>query len=306
MGVVFLFLDGVGVGEGNPEYNPLVAAPMPTLRTLLGGRVPTLEHPVLRTAEAVALPTDACLGVPGLPQSATGQATLLTGRNVPALLGEHYGPRPDARIRPLLENDTLFHTFMNAGLNVAFANAYPRTYFQKIEKGQRTPGAIAYAARAAGVRLRTGEDLVSGRAISVDFTNEGWRTLPGYEDIPLRTPEESGAIVAHLLEDHHLVFVEEWATDVVGHRQDHASATRLLNALDRFLRGLLACVDLERHIILITADHGNLEDLRSRRHTTNPAMTVLIGHLRVGHLHHLERLDGIRRWVESTVGMLAM
>ncbi len=277
MRVVFLFLDGVGLGEPDPSVNPLAAAPMPTLQELLDGHIPTATTPHIRTTLAAFTHTDATLGVPGIPQSATGQATLLTGRNVPALIGEHYGPRPDARIRPLLERDTLFHRARAAGKCIAFANAYPERYFRYVNSGRRLPGAMAYTARAAGIRLRNAEDLRAGHAISVDFTNRAWREQLGYPDMPLRTPEESGHIVADLAREHDLVIVEQWATDVAGHRRDWEAGLYLLTALDAFLAGLLAHVDLDNTLILITSDHGNLEDMRTRRHTTNPVPTVLIG-----------------------------
>ena len=301
MSLLFLFLDGVGIGKEDPEVNPLVGASMPTLRDLLGGYVPTHKHPEMETGSARALSTDATLGVLGIPQSATGQAAILTGRNVPALIGEHYGPRPDHRIRPLLESDTLFHALVRQGKRVAFANAYPERYFRHVNSGRRLPGAWAYAARAAGIPLRTAEDLAAGQAISVDFTNEGWREMLGYADMPLRTPEESGHIVARLLQTHDLVVVEQWATDMVGHRQDREGALTLLAHLDRFLRGLLDHLDLSRHTVLITSDHGNLEDLSTRRHTRNPVPTIVIGRGVRYELRALRRLDGIRRWVENRV-----
>lgn len=301
MGVLFLFLDGVGIGEDDAEVNPLVAADMPTLHDLLDGAWPTRARPRVETSMARVFPTDATLGVAGIPQSATGQATILTGENVPAHLGEHYGPRPDYRIRPLLEKDTLFHTLVRQGKRVAFANAYPERYFVHVNSGRRLPGALAYAARAAGIRLRTAEDLAAGQAISVDFTNRAWRDTLGYADMPLRTPEESGAIVADLMADHDLVFVEQWVTDVLGHRRDKEGALMLLAHLDRFLRGLLARLDMEAHTVFITSDHGNLEDLRTRRHTCNPVPTIVIGRGTRMADTCLERLDGIRRWVEGII-----
>ena len=44
------------------------------------------------------------MGVPGMPQSGSGQAALLTGLNVPALIGGHYGPWPSQPIVNLLNN----------------------------------------------------------------------------------------------------------------------------------------------------------------------------------------------------------
>ena len=301
MALLFLFLDGVGLGEENPHVNPLVAAPMPTLRALLDGHVPTLAHPHIQTPRAHAFATDALLGVPGTPQSATGQATILTGKNVPALLREHYGPRPDARIRPLLEEDTLFHALRRKGHGIAFANAYPDRYFARMNRGHRVPGAMPYAARAAGIPLRTREDLARGRAISVDFTNEGWRDMLGDEDIPLRTPEESGAIVARLMDKHDLVFIDQWVPDMLGHRGDWEGALRFLAHLDRFLQGVLEHVDLARDTIFITSDHGNLEDMRVTRHTRNPVLTVVIGRGAHDPRLPLERLDMLRGWVESLI-----
>ncbi len=276
--VFFLFLDGVGLGARDPDVNPLCRADMPTLREVLGGIVPTQETPAARTSLASLVPTDATLGVPGRPQSATGQATILTGRNVPALIGEHYGPRPDARIRPLLEHDTLFHRLRAAGKRVAFANAYPARYFHAVGNGKRIPGAMAYAARAAGIPLRNADDLAAGRAVSVDFTNRAWRERLGYTDMPLRTPEMCGRLAASLLNDYDLVVVEQWATDLVGHRRDWEEAIALLEALDGFLRGLLTEMDLNRDVLVITSDHGNLEDMRGRHHTTNPVPTIVVGH----------------------------
>ena len=108
--LLFLFLDGVGLGENDPTINPLAGAEMPNLRALLGGQPLVASAAPFESQRATLLPLDACLGVPGTPQSATGQATLLTGRNVPAEIGYHYGPKPNpavaAYLRRLERRDT--------------------------------------------------------------------------------------------------------------------------------------------------------------------------------------------------------
>src|SRR5207249_8232782 len=60
-------------------------------------------------------PLDATLGVPGLPQSATGQATILTGVNAPRRVGRHVSAIPNRRVRELLEEDNLFRVLGRAG-----------------------------------------------------------------------------------------------------------------------------------------------------------------------------------------------
>jgi len=38
MRVLFIFMDGIGLGENNPETNPFARAKMPNLNKLLDGR----------------------------------------------------------------------------------------------------------------------------------------------------------------------------------------------------------------------------------------------------------------------------
>ena len=71
--MVYLFVDGIGLREPALD-NPVNAEVCPTLWRLL---------------ERHAKPIDACLGVEGLPQSGTGQATMFTGVNCAAAMGRH-------------------------------------------------------------------------------------------------------------------------------------------------------------------------------------------------------------------------
>ena len=95
--MLFLFLDGVGLGEDDPKRNPFAAADMLNLVDLLEGRRLVQGSAPFEGKRATLLAVDARLGVEGTPQSATGQAALLTGENVPAQVGEHYGPKPILR-----------------------------------------------------------------------------------------------------------------------------------------------------------------------------------------------------------------
>ena len=275
--VVVLFLDGVGLGDDDPQVNPLAAAQLPVLTGLLGGRRLVAGSGRIEAAQATMIPTDAGLGVPGRPQSATGQTALLTGRNAPKIVGEHYGPRPNAVLRAMLEGPTLFTRLLAEDRSAAFANAFPQGYFDAVARGKRLHGAIPHAAQAAGLRLRTADDLRAGRALSVDLTNTAWRETLGYGNVPLWTPAAAGEVLARLAASHDLVFFDNWSTDVAGHRGDLAASVQVLEQIDAFLGGLLAAVDQDQTLTAIISDHGNIEDIRARGHTENLVPTVLIG-----------------------------
>ena len=168
MRVLFLFLDGVGLGPDDPNTNPLAQAAMPNLSRLLNGQRLLAGETLRVTDRATVVALDACLGVPGTPQSATGQATLLTGRNVPAEIGYHYGPKPNPAVAAYLRSsngthsDNLFQSLQDAGKRSALLNAYPETYFAAIASGRRLYSAIPLAVVSAGLALKTADDLNAG------------------------------------------------------------------------------------------------------------------------------------------------
>ena len=279
---LFLFLDGVGLGTDDPEINPFARAEMPALQELLGGRrllldaLPDSSSP-LETGRATLLALDACLGVPGPPQSATGQAALLTGQNVPAQLGYHYGPKPNPEVTAHLRNGNLFSFLRRNRYRPALLNAYPPRYFHAIESGRRLYSAIPLAVTSAGIPLRTQADLLLGQALSADFTAEGWRTQLGFPDTPLLEPDQAGKTLGRLAQEMDFAMFEYWLSDYAGHKQDMGQACRILETFDRVLGGLLNSWDDETGLILITSDHGNLEDLGTRHHTRNAVPALVIG-----------------------------
>jgi len=277
MSVLLLFLDGVGLGDDDPSVNPLARAEMPVLSSLLDGKRLLRTTGPMVTGRAGFIPTGATLGVPGRPQSATGQTTILTGVNAAQLIGEHWGPKPDARLRRLLEGDTLFRRVVAAGRRAALLNAYPSAYFASIERGHRLLSAVPLAATAAGLPLFTADDLYAGRALAADFTGDGWRSRLGYTDVPVLTLRQAGSSLAELARQYDFSFFEYWPTDVLGHRASLEEAVMALKQLDAVLGGLLEAWDDTRDLLVVTSDHGNLEDLSHRHHTLNPVPTILVG-----------------------------
>ena len=270
-------MDGIGFGDDNPETNPFAAAQMPNLVDLLGGKRLVKSAAPLETERATLLELDARLGVAGLPQSATGQAALVTGKNVPKLVGEHYGPKPNKAVAEIVRQDNLFIQLARRGYKTCLLNAYPQRYFDGIASGYRLYSAIPLAVTSAGIALKTAEDLKAGEAFSVDFTGHGWREQLGYKDSPLMEALAAGRRLAAVTAKYDLAFFDFWVSDFVGHHQDMSGSVRLLENFDAVLGGLLAAWDDESGIIFITSDHGNMEDLETRHHTLNPVPALVIG-----------------------------
>lgn len=277
MRVLFIFLDGVGLGSDNPIVNPLAEADMPNLQALLGGQK-MIEMTAPYIGERATLHAiDANLGVDGLPQSATGQAVLLTGINIPAALGYHYGPKPNPETASFLESGGIFGSVARSGKRAALLNAYPQGYFDSIESGKRLYSSIPLAVTKAGIPLMTLPDLIARRAISADFTADGFRERLNMPDLPVLSAREAGVRLADLAQNYDFSFFEYWLSDYAGHAQDLEKSVELLEKIDQVLGGLLAAWNDSQGLILLTADHGNLEDLSTRKHTYNPVPLLLIG-----------------------------
>jgi bisphosphoglycerate-independent phosphoglycerate mutase (AlkP superfamily) len=162
------------------------------------------------------------------------------------------------------------------GRAVTFANAYTRSYFENLP---RFVSATTVAAMSAGVRLRMLEDLQAGRAVSHDFTNQF--LIEHGVDVQPTTPEEAGVNLARVAAEHDFTLYEHFITDRIGHERDRELAHRLvcehIPRLTRFVRAVLESSDLTRQTVMITSDHGNIEDHSTRVHTMNPVATLAFG-----------------------------
>ena len=301
--VHLFFLDGVGLGGPDPAENPFAAARLPNLAGLLGGAWYLDGRERLVGPRASLVPTDATLGLPGRPQSATGQATILTGRNVPALVGEHYGPKPNGAVADVIRAGTLFSEVMAAGGRAALITPYPDGYFAAVDSGKRLLSAVPLAATAAGLSLMNVADLRAGRAVSPDFTAQGWRDHLGYSDVPVLSPEEAGRHIAAIAASYDFSFFEHWPTDQIGHRGGLDEAVAHLEHIDAVLGGLLSAWDDARGLLIITSDHGNLEEKGHRQHTRNAVPTILVGRDHVAHAATIHDLTDIAPVVRRALGL---
>jgi hypothetical protein len=266
MPVLLFFIDGLGIGARQP-FNPFdglaEAAPLAVFQD-------EIYEPIF---EGVLVKTDARLGVEGRPQSASGQTTILTGINAPAMLGYHKQGFPNEALREIIKEHSIFLQLKRAGVGPnTFANAYTSRFFSD---RPRWVSATTVAVEAAGMRFRGLEDLRRGQAVYQDFTNSF--LIARGEDVSPCTPEEAGARLARIVGEHEFTLYEFFITDKIGHAQDMEMARFVLPGLARFIRTLLGLLDLSRTTVILTSDHGNIEDLSTRNHTLNPVPTLVWG-----------------------------
>lgn len=270
--VVFVFLDGLGVGPADGT-NPLWLASMPNLRRLLGG--PLVAGRKVDRPSLLFKAIDALLGVQGLPQSATGQTALFTGVNVAQLLGQHLGAYPNARLIEVINEHNILKRATERGYRATFANAYTPQYFQLVRERKRRHSATTLSVLAAGLPLRTLADLKRGEAVYWDITNF-YLVEHLHLALPIIEPETAGQRLARLSRDYDLVLYESFLPDAVGHRKDLGKALEVLDILDRFFAGLLGEVGPTVTIVM-SSDHGNLEELPVGVHSTNPVPLLAVG-----------------------------
>lgn len=287
--ILFLFLDGVGIGPQDESVNPFFKARLPELNRLLGGALPHLGEPEISAPTALAFPLDACLGIEGLPQSGTGHVALLTGENAPGIFGRHFGPWVPVRLRSLVQERNLLSRAQALGATCAFANAYPKEFHGS--RWARRPSGPPLAATAAGLMDRGSEALARGDALSSEIVNTTWRSHLGYQDLPEVTPFQAGSNLARIADGADLTFFAHFNTDYAGHRGGMDGGVAALERVDEFLGGLLEGLGPD-FLLVVASDHGNLEDVRAG-HTRNPALTILAGAQAHAHRDGLEDITQI-------------
>lgn len=283
--VLFVFVDGVGLGPAGPD-NPLGGA-WPALETLAGGHAWTNAARAVDEPEHVFRPLDATLGVEGLPQSGTGQATLFTGVNGAARAGRHYGPFPHSKTKPALAEENIFAQIQRLGLPgsdgsggssgrepSAFANAYPPRFFDYAQKRDRWTVTTRCCVEA-GVPIRSVEALQRGAALAADLTGTAWKEKLGLDVAPISEADAAQNLL-RLSQRHAFTLFEYFLTDKAGHSRDLDRARRVLRSLDAFLGALLESRP-DDTLLVLTSDHGNLEDLSAKGHTRAPVPLVALG-----------------------------
>ncbi|CAM3607351.1 metalloenzyme domain protein [Deinococcus frigens] len=245
--MVWLALDGVG--------HPADAPP---------GSVWEQELPALRPLIDAGLALDATLGVPGLPQSGTGQSCWLTGLDAVRYMGEHFGPHPGPTLQRLLRHSSLPARLKAVGLRAALANHYVPQYLEAQARRPRM-GCFPFSFTAAGLPLNPPGVPPLGATLGLGY-REPFAAMQSPAEV-----SRLGQALARAAQNHDLIVADLWFGDLLGHlgraagppANARAAAFAYLDRVDALLAGLL---DAGARVVL-GSDHGNLEDLHTKSHT---------------------------------------
>ena len=293
MRIVFIFIDGLGIGKRDERYNPCTA---PFIKYFNTFNDEDRSSPV--PFNGIAFGLDATLGIKGLPQSATGQTALLTGINAAKILGRHLNGFPNQTLRDIIAEYSVLKQLTRKGYKATFINAFRPPFFNYdpfdiIKHLSVTSVANLYAE----LPFFSLNDLRAKKCIYQEFTNEHLQKK-GF-DVPTFSPEEAGAILAHQSKKYDFCLYEYFQTDRAGHSQDMNRAKEELRKLELFLDSLLALLDLSETLVIVVSDHGNIEDLSFKGHTRNAAQTILWGSQIKTYLNKLHSITDLTPLITS-------
>lgn len=272
MGVLFLFIDGIGLGPSS-AHNPFSVRDFEGFQQLTGGERLTNDAPPISTSELVFRSVDATLGVEGLPQSGTGQATLFSGENASAMIGKHFGPYPHTRIKVLLQERSLFHQVQQMGKWPYFMNAFPEIFFERASLRNRWSCATLMT-RSAGLKINSVEEVFAGKALTAEILQDYWKKMLNLE-VPAISYDEASIRVLNALDEYDVVLMEYYLTDKAGHSQKLDDAVLAIERIDKFINSFLS--KNNTHTLVICSDHGNIEDLSIKTHTVNNVPLIVSG-----------------------------
>lgn len=268
--VILIFIDGLGLGSKDQKINPCL-----NHKLNLFACYDTHQDIIRIENNGYCRPTDTTLGIKGLPQSATGTATILTGINCPEILNRHKPGFPNKILRSILTEHSILKKIKDKGYTSTFLNAFRPLFFKLDEKMKWLLSATTTANLAAKNPFYTIDDIANRISVYHDYTNS--RLIKRGFNIPLFSHHEAAEIIAHASNKFNFVLYEFFLTDHIGHKQNMEKAVDILISLENLVKSLITKIDLDNTLLIITSDHGNIEDISVKTHTRNKVGTYLWG-----------------------------
>ncbi len=270
-----IFLDGVGIGQKDYQSNPFFKFGSKMFENIFG-EIPSIEKSKLERNGIYLFPSDARMGISGLPQSGTGQVSIFCGINAPEFVGKHFGPFPYSTTIPIIAENNILKYFKDENKIAYFANAYPKVFFEYINSGKSRLNTTALCCKLSDIRLNTVDEVINEKALTAEITNERWNKRLNYNLKEIRPGEGARRLINIALQNDFTLY-EYFLTDHLGHGRIQDEFDSIYNTIDEFLFAILNEINSDKMTLIICSDHGNFEDLSVKTHTLNPALTITAG-----------------------------
>jgi len=268
--IILIFIDGLGLGSDDPATNPCLDSHIHIFSSYKKNKE---KFPVWRNGWC--LPTDATLGIKGLPQSATGTATLLTGINCAKEVKKHVPGFPTNNLIEIIRRESILKKVNQQNLGSTFINAYRPLFFKLKEKTKWRLSTTTVANLAAGNSFYPLEDLKKRKCIYHDYTNK--HLIKRGFKVPVFSSSEAAEILTETSREYNFVLYEYFLTDRAGHAQDMQKAVQVLIQIENLIINLIDLINFKDSLLIVSSDHGNIEDLSVKTHTRNYVGTYVWG-----------------------------
>jgi hypothetical protein len=243
--------------------------------------------------DSYSIPVDACLDVPGLPQSATGQCSLFCGVNASQIMGRHVQGFPGPQLRNLIREKNIFKSLKERGKKICFANAYVRKSLEELKEIGFCSVTSVMTESVLNDILRQ-EELIAGNAVFHDLTRE---SIADAYPVGIISPEAAAEDLLGISRDFDFTLFEYFMTDRAGHKRIPEMFEKALTEMGSFICQLAKRLPADT-LLLVTSDHGNCEDLSKKSHTDNPVPFLVYGQLRPRKIEVASLVD-VHDWILS-------
>src|SRR5262245_24196093 len=164
--------------------------------------------------------------------------------------------------------------------------------------GEINQNIFVHAAREAGVTLRTWDDARTGKALTGSMTHElegrfNWDGL-GQLPLPPRSPQEAAEVLLGVAHSHDFTFYKYQLADLVSHTGRVDLAREVFAVIETFVEAILRGIDPRETVVIITSDHGHLEQVAfSRGHPKSRVPTWYFGPDAEAHADRMRRPEDI-------------
>ena len=168
--------------------------------------------------------------------------------------------------------------------------------------GEINQNIFVYAAREAGVPLRTWADVRRGEALTGTLTHElegrfNWEAI-GESPLPIRGALDAAGILTNRAVQHDFTFYKFQLADMISHTGRVELAREVFGLIEEFVGAILGAIDPAETVVIITSDHGHLEQVAfTRGHPKGRVPTWYFGPDAEAHADQMRRPEGIFRIV---------